>query len=212
MVWGCKQVGSSGMCFLLFEGFHFTLNGRCSCTEPHQASAALLCCPSLSTRNLCLEEGDTSAFESWTEGQTHRAQNQTICISWRLWSSEGKCLFPHFFFRSSHQMFLRPASRSAAPAVSVSVQSYHWQVLTTVFLRCAAWRGWGKAVFFWQWVVHAVSSDGRVSEAVFVPGCHMASKEKCSCRCCFRPECWEHCEAVSSGQTVVSLLRKEIHC
>lgn len=84
--------------------------------------------------------------------------------------------------------------------------------LTTVFLRCAAWRGWGKAVFFWLWVVHAVSSDGHVSEAVFVPGCHMASKEKLSCRCCFRPRCWEPCEAVSSGQTVVSLLRKEIRC
>lgn len=29
MVWGCKQVGSSGMCLFLFEVFHFTPNGTC---------------------------------------------------------------------------------------------------------------------------------------------------------------------------------------
>lgn len=184
-------------------------------TEPHQASAALFCCPSLSTRNLCLdEEGHISL---WNVEQRDRLTGHKT----KQFASRGgsgvatrneMSFSTHFFFVPPVKWFFFFFCKSAAPAASVSVQSYPWQVLTTVFLRCAAWRGWGKAVFFWQQVAHAVSSDGRISEAAFVPGWHMASKEKCSSRCCFRPGCWEHFEAVSSGQTVVSLLRKEILC
>lgn len=186
---------------------------RAVSAEPHQPSAALFCCPSLSTRNLCLEEeGRISLWKlnRGTDSQGTKPNNLHLVEALR--QPREMSFSTLFFFHSSHQIFRRCASENAAPAASVSVQSYHWQILTTVFLRCAAQKGWGNAVFFWQWVAHAVSSDGHVSEAAFVPGWHMASQEKCSCRCCFRPGCWEHFEAVSSGQTVVWLLRKEIHC
>lgn len=60
MVWGCKQVGSSGMCFLLFEVFHFTLNGTCC---QHRATS------SISSTLLSLAVNKTSVLRG---GGTHQ--------------------------------------------------------------------------------------------------------------------------------------------
>lgn len=64
-------------------------------------------------------------------------------------------------------------------------------------------------VFLWQQAAHADSSNGHSSEAAIVPGWHRGSKEKCYCRHRFRPQRWEHFEAVSSGQPLLSLPRRE---
>lgn len=135
----------------------------------------------------------------------------TICISSRLCGAEMPFSRSyHFLFFPSHQIFHLCASRSAAPAVRVSAESDRWQFLTTLFLRHALYKGFEeKMVFLWQQAEHTNSSNGHSSEAAIVPGWHIGSREKCYHSHHFRPQCWEHFEAVSSGQPVLSLPRRE---
>lgn len=60
MGWGCKQVGFSRMCFLLFGVFHFTLNGTCC---QHRATS------SVSSALLSLAVNKTSVLRG---GGTHQ--------------------------------------------------------------------------------------------------------------------------------------------
>lgn len=143
MVWGCKQVGSSGMCLFLFEVFHFTPNGTCCRRRATSTiSSALLLSLAVNKKSV-LRGGGTHQplkVEQRDRLTGHKTKQFASCGGSE--AAKRNVFFHTFFFpHSSHQIFRRCASENAAPAASVSVQSYHWQILTTVFLRCAAQRG-----------------------------------------------------------------------
>lgn len=140
MVWGFKQVESLGMCFFLFKVFHFTVSVMC-CV--HRAAARVSSTFLLSlavNKKSVLRRGGTdqpSKIEHRDRLTGHKTN--TICMLLRLWGGEMSFFSTvfYFLFFPSHQILHRHASKSAAPAATVSVESDHWQFLTIVFLRRA---------------------------------------------------------------------------